>query len=64
VKRKNTRDDQGHFLLNKIDISRFETLDETFNELKIPAERIHGKLPTIEVICRTSIKSSCFNLQD
>jgi hypothetical protein len=51
-KNKAEKDEQGNYLLNKIDLNKFEVLDETFNELKLPYDRIFGKLRTIKVICR------------
>lgn len=51
-KSKSDNDDQGHYLLNKIDLNKFEVSHETFNELKLPYDRIFGDLPTIEIICR------------
>lgn len=50
--RKNNNDNQGHYLIEKIDPNRFAILNETFSELKLPAKRIYGELPTIDVICR------------
>lgn len=52
IKRKNNNDDQGQYLLNKIDINQFEILDETFDKLKLDYEKIFGELPTIKIICR------------
>jgi hypothetical protein len=52
AKHKNTNDNQGQYLLNKIDINQFEVLDETFNKLKLDYEKIFGELPTIKIICR------------
>lgn len=33
AQQKNDEDNQGHYLLKKIDINRFEILDETFHDL-------------------------------
>lgn len=43
---------QGQYLLSKIDINRFEVLDESFNILKVDYEKIFGELETIKIICR------------
>jgi len=51
-KTKSTNNNQGQYLLNKIDIYKFEVLDETFDSLKISDEKIYGELPTIKIICR------------
>jgi hypothetical protein len=51
-KNKSTNDNQGHYLLNKIDINQFQVLDETFNGVKLDHNRIYGELPTIKIICR------------
>jgi hypothetical protein len=53
-RQKNNSDDQGQYLLNKIDINQFEVLDETFNELKLDHKRIFGELKTIKIICRVA----------
>lgn len=53
-KSKADNDDQGHYLLKKIDLNKFEVLDETFNDLKLPYDRIFGELPSIKIICRVS----------
>ena len=47
---KNNDDDQGHYLLKKIDMSQFKVLDETFHELKLDYHKIFGELPTIKII--------------
>lgn len=47
-------DDQGQYLINKIDLKKFEILDATFDHLKIPSDRIFGELPTVKIICRVS----------
>jgi hypothetical protein len=52
AKHKNNNDNQGQYLLNKIDIHQFEILDETFDELKLDYNKIFGELPTIKIICR------------
>jgi hypothetical protein len=52
AKQKNSNDNQGQYLLNKIDINRFEVLEETFDELKVDYDKIFGELPTIKIICR------------
>ena len=57
IKRKNENDNQGQYLLNRIDLNRFEVLDETFNELKLPGHRIFGELSTIKIICRVVFES-------
>ena len=49
---QNRNDNQGQYLLNKIDTNRFKVLDETFDELKLDYDKIFGELPTIEIICR------------
>ena len=49
---ESTNDDQGQYLLNKIDIKKFEVSDETFDSIKISYEKIYGELPTIKIICR------------
>jgi hypothetical protein len=41
----------GHYLLLKIDIKKFETLDECYDEPKVPREQIVNT-PTVKVICR------------
>jgi uncharacterized protein YecE (DUF72 family) len=56
IKRKNDNDDQGQYLLNKIDINRFRILDETFEEMRLKEENIFGELPTVRIVYRTSIK--------
>ena len=50
-------DDQGQYLLHKIDTARFKVLDETFDELKLDYEKIYGDLPTIEILCRVVFES-------
>ena len=52
AKRKNNNDNQGQYLLNKIDVNLFKVLDETFNELKLDYDKIFGELPTIKILCR------------
>jgi len=49
---KKTDDNQGQYLLNKINIDKFEVLNETFDSVKISYEKIFGELPTIHIICR------------
>lgn len=49
---KSTNDNQKQYLLNKIDVNKFEVLDETFDSVKISYEKIFGELPTIKIICR------------
>ena len=51
-KTKSTNDNQGHYLLSKINLNEFEVLDKTFHELKLDRKRIYGELPTIKIICR------------
>ncbi len=51
-KSKAHKDNQGQYLLNKIDLDKLEVSDETFHELKLPYNRIFGELPTIKIICR------------
>jgi hypothetical protein len=46
---KSTNDNQGQYLLNKIDINKFEVLDEAFASIKISYEKIYGELPTIKI---------------
>ena len=52
AKRENNNDNQGHYLLNKIDINQLEVFDETFDELKLDYAKIFGALPTIKILCR------------
>ena len=52
AKHKNTNDNQGQYLIDKIDINQFEVSNETFNELKLDYKKIFGELPTIKIICR------------
>src|SRR4051812_38288648 len=46
---QNRNDNQGQYLLSKIDLSRFKVLDETFDKLKLDHDKIFGELPTIEI---------------
>jgi len=55
--REKNNDRQGQYLLKKIDLDRFKTLEETFDSLKIPSDRIFGKLRTVKVICRVDKKA-------
>jgi hypothetical protein len=55
-KDESSNDDQGQFLLKKIDPGRFEVLDETFHENKLNHNKIFGELPTIKIICRVKFK--------
>jgi len=50
-------DKQGQYLLSKIDLGKFEILNETFKSIKIPEGRIFGKLPTVKVLCRVQSDS-------
>jgi hypothetical protein len=50
--RKNKNDNQGQFLINKINLDKFEVLSQTFNSLKVDHQKIYGELPTVETICR------------
>ena len=52
ITRKSNNDDQGQYLLNKIDIKKFEVLNETFNKLKLNYDKIFGELPTVKILCR------------
>lgn len=54
AKQKNSNDNQGQYLLNKIDITQLEVLDETFDKLKLDYKKIFGELPTIKIICRVA----------
>jgi hypothetical protein len=56
IHRKDSNDDQGQYLLNKIDLKRFKILDEEFDDMKINEEKIFGDLPTVRVIYRTSVR--------
>src|SRR4051812_4441832 len=48
---------QGQWLLNRMSLNKLEvSVSETFNKLKVPAERIFGALPTVTIICRVSAK--------
>src|ERR1700750_116458 len=49
---KSTNDNQGQYLLNKIDIDNFEVLDELY---KISYEKIYDELRTIKIICRVDL---------
>ena len=51
-KSKAEKEGQGHYLLSKIDLNKLEVSDETFNELKLPYNRIFGELRTVKVVCR------------
>jgi len=53
---KSNDDDQGHYLLKKIDMSQFKVLGETFHELKLDYHKIFGELPTIKIICRVTFQ--------
>ena len=48
---------KDNIFLKKIDLDRFKTLEETFDSLKIPSDRIFGKLRTVKVICRVDKKA-------
>jgi len=50
--KENSNDNQGQYLLNKIDMDRLKVLDETFDELRLEPDKIYGELPTIKIICR------------
>jgi hypothetical protein len=52
AKKKNDNNNQGQYLLNKIDFYQFEISGETFNELKLDYDKIFGELPTIKILCR------------
>jgi hypothetical protein len=58
AQQKNNNDDQGHYLLKKIDMSRFEVLDETFNDLLLDYDNIFGDLRTIKIICRVAFNKT------
>jgi hypothetical protein len=48
---------QGQWLLNRISLNKLEVLVyESFNKLKVPAERIFGAFLTVTIICRVSAK--------
>ena len=51
-RQQNRNDNQGQYLLNKIDPDRFKILDETFDKLELDYDKIFGELSTIEIICR------------
>jgi len=40
------------FAYNQQTLNKFEVSDETFNELKLPYDRIFGELRTVKVVCR------------
>lgn len=52
--KSNRNNDQGQFLLSKIDLRKFRIMDETFNEIKIEEDKIYGELPTIRIIYRVA----------
>jgi uncharacterized protein YecE (DUF72 family) len=58
VKRKDGKDDQGQYLLNKIKLSRFRILDEEFDAVKVDKEVIFGKLTTVRIVYRVVIPKS------
>jgi hypothetical protein len=60
-KKKNKNDNQGQYLLKKIDMNQFEVLDETFHALKLEHKKIYGELPTIKIICRVVFESVLSN---
>lgn len=49
-----TNDNQGQYLLNKIDFNQFRVLDETFHGIRLEPAKIYGDLPTIKIICRVT----------
>ncbi len=53
-KNENKNDNQGQYLLNKIDTNRFKVLDKKFNKLKLDYDKIFGELPTIKMISRVA----------
>jgi uncharacterized protein YecE (DUF72 family) len=56
IKRRKSNDDQGQYLLNKIDIKQFRILDEEFDTVKVKEENIFGALSTVRVVYRTSVR--------
>lgn len=55
IKRKDDNDNQGQYLLNKIDLAQFSILDEEFDTMKLDTEVIFGELKTIRVVYRVVI---------
>ncbi len=56
IKRRKNNDDQGQYLLNKIDIKRFKISEEVFDSIKVKEEKIFGALPSVRVVYRTSVR--------
>jgi hypothetical protein len=52
AKKKNSNNNQGSYLFNKIDLDRFQILDETFDSVNVEWDNIYGILHNVIVIKR------------